>query len=138
MPSLPALTFKPETTNSKYHKPGFFCHSTNPPTSQLPLACTSLTSPCRISDPTIFTCPTAYMLFIEFNAACPPIAAMYCCTMYLAVEASYSYKQIICLLWLKTIFKMGYEIKAEEMSLPVMIFINPCVYMLLIVSIIIL
>lgn len=30
------------------------------------------------------------MLLTVFNAGCPPVAAMYCCTIYLAVEASYN------------------------------------------------
>lgn len=87
LPSLPALTLQPETTSSRNHKSGFFCHSTNPPTSQLCFAFV-LSRPWWMSDDTIFTCPTAYMLRSESSAACPPVAARYWCTMYFAVEAS--------------------------------------------------
>ena len=93
LPSLPALTLQPETTSSKNHKSGFFCHNTNPPISQLRFA---FMSPVWwMSDDTIFTCPTAYMLCTELSAASPPVAARYCCTMYFAVEASWSHKWMI-------------------------------------------
>lgn len=87
-PLLPEMTLHPETSNSKHHKSGFFCQSTNPPASSVLLTFT-LSSPWWKSDALIFTSPTAHMLSNEFIAACPPVAAMYCCTMYFAVEASY-------------------------------------------------
>ena len=86
LPSLPELTLRPETTNSKCHKSGFFCHNKKPPTS-VPPTCLMLSPLCRISDPEILTCPTAHMLFNESIAPTPPMEAMYCCTIYFALEA---------------------------------------------------
>lgn len=87
IPLLPEITLHPETSNSKHHKSGFCCQSTKPPLSSVFLTLT-LSSPWWKSDELIFTCPSAHILYTEFNAGCPPVAAMYCCTIYFAVDDS--------------------------------------------------
>lgn len=86
-PLLPEMTFEPEISISRHHESGFFCQSTKPPDCSLLLVWTD-SSPWWNSDALILTCPTTHMLLTAFSAAWPPIAAMYCCTMYLAVDAS--------------------------------------------------
>lgn len=86
LPSLPELILWPETTSSRNHNSGFICHTTKPPASVLVLAV--LISSFAAAATTIFTSPTAYMLFTPFNAATPPAAARYCCTMYFALQDS--------------------------------------------------
>ena len=87
IPLLPEITLHPETSNSKHQKSGFCCQSTKPPLSSVFLTLT-LSSPWWKSDELIFTCPIAHILYTEFNAGCPPVAAMYCCTIYFAVDDS--------------------------------------------------
>ena len=91
LPLLPQMTLHPGTRSSKHHKSGFFCQSTNPPTSSLLVFNSTHSSsppPCWKSEALILTCPVTHMLCTEFNAGCPPVAAVYCCTIYFAVEAS--------------------------------------------------
>lgn len=101
LPSLPALILHPDTTSSRLHRSGRFCHSMNPPTcpSSLPppwpwrraflaLLLLLFPSPLQNSDANIFTLPIAYILSIEFKALSPPMAAIYCCTIYLAIDDS--------------------------------------------------
>lgn len=101
-PSLPALILQPETTSSRHQSSGLFCHKTKPPTSPPPpcrkfLTLTTLLftlpSPALNSEAAIFTFPIAYMLSIHPKAFSPPTAAVYCFTIYFAVEASYKKKQ---------------------------------------------
>lgn len=95
LPLLPQMTLQPETTSSKNHKSGSFCQSTNPPVSSLLFTFTLFSiSPWWNSDAVIFIWPVTHMLCTAFNAACPPVAAMYCCTMYFAVEACWSWQII--------------------------------------------
>jgi hypothetical protein len=108
-PSLPALILQPDTTSSRHHSSGLFCHSTNPPTSpprpfllpprfpfpvappqwppaaSLPLSCSAAV---------IRTLPIAYMLLTLSSARSPPDAATYCCTMYLADDDSWNHSAI--------------------------------------------
>lgn len=88
-PLLPQMTLQPETTSSKHHKSGFFCHSTNPPSSSVLFFTSTLSSPTWNSDALILTPPVIHMLCTELNAGWPPVAATYCWRMYLAVEACY-------------------------------------------------
>lgn len=88
-PLEPQITLQPETTSSKHHRSGFFCQSTNPPISSVLFFTSILSSDKWKSDALILTCPVTHILCTEFNAAGPPVAAIYCCTIYFAVEASY-------------------------------------------------
>ena len=87
LPSLPALILWPPMMSSKNQTSGVFCQSTKPPTSARPWAAVTVWSPRWNSDAHIRTLPTAYMLRTPCSAACPPVAAMYCWMMYLAVDA---------------------------------------------------
>ncbi|KAH0462569.1 hypothetical protein IEQ34_010144 [Dendrobium chrysotoxum] len=84
--------------SSKNQSSGFFCHNTKPPISPLPFlvmdggTAAELSLPMWNSDALIRTFPTAYILCTDISAACPPVAAMYCWSMYLAVEACCTYK----------------------------------------------
>lgn len=89
LPSPPEITLQPEIRSSRHHRSGCFCQSTNPPDSWVFLTLTVSWSPWWKSDELIFTWPIAHILCIEFSAGWPPVAAMYCCTIYLAVDASY-------------------------------------------------
>ncbi|KAL0918055.1 hypothetical protein M5K25_010043 [Dendrobium thyrsiflorum] len=99
LPLLPALILQPDTTSSRHHRSGRFCHRTKPPISPLqpppapfpaflPLPLLLPPPPGRSSVAAILTLPIAYMLLIAFSAFSPPAAAMYCCTMYFAIDAS--------------------------------------------------
>lgn len=98
-PSEPALILKPESMSSKLQRWGLFCHNTNPPNSPAPcfmlfIFPTLNSSPPTISEAAIFTFPITHILSIAFRACCPPEAAMYCCTMYKAIDRSCTHTRI--------------------------------------------